>query len=88
MTIGGIDLADFFTAMLAAGLLRAVPLVLAALGEAVGEKSGLLNLGIEGMMLSGCFFGFYAAYQTESVTLGLAGGDRRRVGARRCCSPS
>ena len=58
MTIGGIDLVAFLTAMLATGLLRAVPLVLAALGEAVGERAGLLNLGIEGMMLSGCFFGF------------------------------
>src|SRR5215216_5551377 len=72
MTIGGVNLADFVTALLAAGLLRAVPLTLAALGEAVGERAGLLNLGIEGMMLSGCFFGFWAAYRTESLTLGLA----------------
>ncbi|MDF3018569.1 MAG: hypothetical protein K0R44_3794, partial [Thermomicrobiales bacterium] len=59
MTIGGIPLIAFFTAMLAAGLVAAAPLVMAALGEAVGEKSGLLNLGIEGMMLCGAFFGFY-----------------------------
>ena len=88
MTIGGIPLVAFLTAMLAAGLLAAVPLVLAALGEAVGEKAGLLNLGIEGMMLSGAFFGFYAAYQTGSAALGRAGRDRRRVGARGCSSPS
>ncbi len=43
----------FVTAMLAAAMIAAVPLVLAALGEAVGEKAGLLNLGIEGMMLCG-----------------------------------
>ena len=65
MTSGGIQLDAFVTAMLAAGLVAAVPLVLAALGEAVGEKAGLLNLGIEGMMLSGAFFGFYASFQTE-----------------------
>ena len=74
MTINGIDLVDFLTAMLATGLLRAVPLVLASMGDVFAQKSGLLNLGIEGMMLSGCFFGFYAAYHTESVTYGLLAG--------------
>ena len=82
MTIGGIPLVAFFTAMLAAGLVAAAPLVMAALGEAVGEKSGLLNLGIEGMMLCGAFFGFYAAYQTGERRLGRPGRDWRRVGAR------
>ena len=71
MTIGTIPLVAFLTAMLAAGLVAAVPLVLAALGEAVGERSGLLNLGIEGMMLGGCFFGFWAAYETGSMTIGM-----------------
>jgi general nucleoside transport system permease protein len=69
--MNGIDLTDFTAAMLATGLLRAVPLVLAGLGEAVGERAGLLNLGIEGMMLSGCFFGFWAAYHTASLTVGM-----------------
>ena len=74
MTINGIDVSDFLTAMLATGLLRAVPLVIASLGDAFSQKSGLLNLGIEGMMLSGAFFGFHAAYKTESVVLGMLGG--------------
>lgn len=74
MTINGIDLADFLTVMIATGLLRAVPLVLASLGDVFAQKAGLLNLGIEGMMLSGCFFGFYAACHTKSVTLGLLAG--------------
>ena len=74
MTIGGIPLAAFVTAMLAAGLVAAAPLVMAALGEAVGEKSGLLNLGIEGMMLCGAFFGFYAAYQTGTALWGVLAG--------------
>ncbi len=74
MTINGIDVADFLTAMLATGLLRAVPLVIASLGDVFAQKAGLLNLGIEGMMLAGCFFGFHAAYRTESVTLGMLGG--------------
>lgn len=71
---GGIDLAAFASAMLAAGLLAAVPLVLAALGEAVAERAGLLNLGIEGMMLAGAFFGFLAAWSTGSVVAGMAAG--------------
>ena len=74
MTLGGVPLVAFATAMLAAGLVAAVPLVLAALGEAVGEKSGLLNLGIEGMMLSGAFFGFYAAYQSGGAVWGVLAG--------------
>jgi simple sugar transport system permease protein len=69
--VNGIDISDFIAAMLATGLLRAVPLVLAGLGEAVGERAGLLNLGIEGMMLSGCFFGFWAAYHTDSLAVGV-----------------
>ena len=74
MTIGGIPMVAFFTAMLAAGLVAAAPLVMAALGEAVGEKAGLLNLGIEGMMLCGAFFGFYAAYQTGGAIWGVLAG--------------
>ncbi len=74
MTINGIDLFDFLTAIIATGLLRAVPLVLASLGDVFAQKAGLLNLGIEGMMLSGCFFGFYAAYHTQSVPIGLLAG--------------
>ena len=74
MTGGNVPLLAFVTAMLAAGLVAAVPLVLAALGEAVGERSGLLNLGIEGMMLCGAFFGFLAAWQTGSAVAGVVGG--------------
>ena len=57
----------FVTAILAAAFIAAVPLILAALGEAVGEKAGLLNLGIEGMMLCGAFFAFAVAYNTSSA---------------------
>jgi len=74
MTINGVSVVDFAAVLLATGLLRAVPLVLAGIGEAVAERAGLLNLGIEGMMLSGCFFGFWAAYETNSLALGMLGG--------------
>ncbi len=74
MTIGGVPAIAFVTAILAAAFVAAVPLVIAALGEAVGEKAGLLNLGIEGMMLSGAFFGFQTAYQTGNAASGILAG--------------
>ncbi|MBL4627974.1 MAG: ABC transporter permease [Roseicyclus sp.] len=54
------------------------PVLLAALGELVVEKSGVLNLGVEGMMIMGAVCGFIVANQTGSPTLafiaGMAGG--------------
>ncbi|MCF2151658.1 ABC transporter permease [Desmonostoc muscorum LEGE 12446] len=49
----------------------ATPLILAALGELVTEKSGVLNLGVEGMMLVGAVAGFIAASVTGNIYLGL-----------------
>jgi ABC-type uncharacterized transport system permease subunit len=74
MSLSGIDLGDLLSAMLSAGLMAAVPLTLAAIGEAFVERAGLLNLGIEGMMLAGAFFSFYAAYETSQVVPGIAAG--------------
>jgi simple sugar transport system permease protein len=67
------------TAILLATLGAGTPLVFAALGELVTEKSGVLNLGVEGMMLVGAACGFAAAAETSSLWLGvlvsvLAGG--------------
>jgi simple sugar transport system permease protein len=74
MTINGIALDALIEAVLAATVLAATPLIFAALGEAVAERAGLLNLGIEGMMLSGSFAGFYVAYQSEQAWLGVLAG--------------
>ncbi len=49
----------------------ATPLLLAALGELVVEKSGVLNLGLEGMMLAGAVTGFAVTATTGSATLGI-----------------
>ncbi len=49
----------------------ATPLLLAANGELVAEKAGVLNLGVEGMMLVGAVSGFAVALTTGSATLGI-----------------
>lgn len=49
----------------------ATPLLLAALGELVTERSGVLNLGVEGMMLAGAVSGFAVTVSTGSVALGV-----------------
>jgi simple sugar transport system permease protein len=56
----------------------ATPVLLAAIGELVVEKSGVLNLGVEGMMIMGAVCGFIVAHESGSPTLafvaGMAGG--------------
>ncbi len=57
--------------VLAASVALATPLVLAALGEAIAERSGVFNLGIEGVMLFCGLVGFAAAYAGNSLWLGV-----------------
>lgn len=60
-----------FIPIVASTVVAATPLIYAALGETVVEKSGVLNLGIEGMMLVGAVAGFAAALASGSATLGF-----------------
>ncbi|MGH6930934.1 MAG: ABC transporter permease subunit, partial [Dongiaceae bacterium] len=65
----------FLTSLLFGAVTAGVPLLLAGLGEQISEKAGVLNIGIEGMMLAGGYAGFVAAFYFESFWLGfLAGG--------------
>jgi general nucleoside transport system permease protein len=57
--------------ILASGIRLATPYLYAALGETFGQKSGVLNLGVEGVMLLGAFVSFYAVFVSESLLLGL-----------------
>ena len=61
---------DMMQLVLVGIVTAATPLFLAALGELVAERSGVLNLGVEGMMIMGAASGFAAAYLTNSTLLG------------------
>ncbi len=57
--------------LLASLMVAATPILLAAIGELVVEKSGVLNLGVEGMMIFGAIAGFAVSVSTGSPTLGF-----------------
>jgi len=60
--------------LLASLIVAATPILLAGLGELVVERAGVLNLGVEGMMIIGAVCGFAVAVSTGSPLLGFAGG--------------
>ena len=61
----GLD--DILTASVFASAIRlATPYIFAALGETFAQRSGVLNLGVDGMMLMGAFTGFYAVYVAQA----------------------
>ena len=65
----------FITSLMFGAITAGVPLLFAGLGEQISEKAGVLNIGIEGMMLTGAYGGFAVAYYSGSFWLGfLAGG--------------
>jgi simple sugar transport system permease protein len=65
---------EAFTALLAGGLLVCIPILFAALGELVSERGGVLNIGLEGMMVIGAYAGFVAAHHGDNEWLGFAAG--------------
>jgi ABC-type uncharacterized transport system permease subunit len=69
--MGDILTASFFIGILASGIRLATPYLYAALGETLGQRSGVLNLGVEGQMLMGAFAAFYVTFQTGNVWLGM-----------------
>jgi len=61
----------FWVGFLAAIVRVSTPLVIATLGETFAERSGVLNLGIEGMMIFGALAGFLTTYFTKNLWLGV-----------------
>ncbi|MGB2963075.1 MAG: ABC transporter permease [Anaerolineales bacterium] len=57
--------------ILASGIRLATPYLFAAIGETFGQRSGVLNLGVDGQMLLGAFTAFYVAITTGNLWLGI-----------------
>lgn len=53
------------------GIRLATPYLYAAIGETLGQRSGVLNLGVDGMMLMGAYAGFYVVFKTGDLFMGL-----------------
>lgn len=64
----------FFTGLLDATIAATTVLTLAGLGELISERAGILNLGVEGMMIMGAFLGFVTTVVTGSYWLGFIAG--------------
>ena len=65
---------DIAASILVAVMMASTPLLLAALGELITEKSGVLNLGVEGMMLVGAVCAFAVAHQSGNAYFGVIAG--------------
>ena len=59
------------TLLIARLIVASTPIMLAAIGELVVERAGVLNLGVEGMMITGAICGFIVAYETGSPIYGV-----------------
>jgi general nucleoside transport system permease protein len=80
---GNLDRVFVWSALIAAMLRFATPLVFAAMGGILCERSGVINIGLEGMMLMGAFFGIFGADVTGSwfvgALMGMAAGGALAV---------
>ena len=90
MLIGGLaDIPGILLAIMAAAVQSGTPLLYATLGEIITERCGVLNLGVEGMMIVGAFFGFLGLHWTGNPWIGvlcgaLAGAGMGAIHALSC----
>jgi simple sugar transport system permease protein len=69
--MGDLWTTEFVAAVITGAILAGMPLLFAALGETISEQAGILNIGLEGMMLFGAYFGFLIANSTGSSWAGF-----------------
>jgi general nucleoside transport system permease protein len=72
--VGNLEAVVVWGALFAAMLRFATPLIFASIGGLFSERAGVVNIGLEGMMLMGAFFAIWAADKTDSWWLGLGAG--------------
>ncbi|HCQ01072.1 MAG TPA: ABC transporter permease, partial [Candidatus Latescibacteria bacterium] len=65
------DLAILIISLIRSGIKMATPLVMTSIGEIFAERSGVINIGLEGMMLTGALGGMLGSYFTGSPWIGL-----------------
>ncbi len=65
---------DVLTVTVASGIALATPFLLAALGETIGQRSGVINLGVDGIMLLAAFATYYLALKTGNLLLAVLAG--------------
>jgi len=63
---------DLAGALAVSAVTMAIPLLFAALGELIAERAGIINIGLEGFLLSGAFVAFAGAYASGSPAVGIA----------------
>lgn len=74
LPLAAIGVGPFDTNLLAQALILATPILLAGVGELISERGGVINVGLEGMMLSGAFFAYLLAWKTNSDLVGCLAG--------------
>ncbi len=72
--IATLGVSPFDTNWLASALILTTPILLAATGELISERAGVLNVGLEGMMLAGAFFSYYVEWKSGSLAAGVFAG--------------
>ena len=74
---------DILAPILISIIAASTPLLFAAIGELVVEKSGVLNLGVEGMMLGGAVIAFIISVETGNSALAIVAGAAFGFGSRK-----